>query len=221
MRFAGAAAGQNQHRRKPKESIIMKPNSLKFATLALVPAALLGFTSCSTPLQSKEEVTAFTTPDGATIVETITVSATVTAIDSTTRKITLSQPGGGKTTYKVGPEAVNFSQIQIGDQVKAVVTEQAAIFLRRQGAPPSAGAGAAVALAPRGAKPGGMLVDTEEITATITAVDAPHRKVTFQLVDGSKKTVTIGKRVDLANVKVGESLTVELSEGLALTVQKP
>ena len=191
----------------------------RLASLALLPAAMLAFTSCSTPSSGTGEVAAIETPDGAIIVETFTTTATVTAIDAATRKVTLASPSGSKTTYKAGPEVVNFAQIQVGDQVKATVTEEAAVFIG-SGQPPSDIAGMGVALAPVGSKPGGVLVDTMQVTAKVTAVNAKQHKVTLQFADGSTKQVKVGKKVDLTKVPVGTDLTVQISEGLAISVQK-
>jgi hypothetical protein len=132
----------------------------------------------------------------------------------------LAAPNGHKTTYKCSPDAVNFSQIEVGDQVKATVTEEVALYLG-QGAPPSSMAGAGVALAPVGSKPGGVMVATEKVTATVFSVDAKKRKVTLQFADGTTKTVKVGKQVNLAQVKPGQDVTAQVSQGLALSVQKP
>jgi hypothetical protein len=64
-------------------------------------------------------------------VDTFTTTTTVTGIDTAKRTVTLVSPGGSKSTYKAGPEVVNFAQIQIGDQVEATVTEEVAIFIGR------------------------------------------------------------------------------------------
>ena len=188
------------------------------ALLAVVPVAMLAFTSCS-GTKGTEDVAAIETPDGAIIVDTFTASATVTAIDAAKRIVTLTSADGKKTTYKCPPEVVNFPQIQVGDQVKATVTEEAAIFIG-SGAPPSDVAGAGVALAPVGYKPGGELVDTMQVTAKVTAVDAKQHKVTLQFADGTTKRVKVGKKVDLGAVPVGTDVTVQVSEGLAISVQK-
>jgi translation initiation factor IF-1 len=180
---------------------------------------MLALTSCSTT-NGTEEVDLIETPEGAIIVDTFTTSATVTAIDAAKRKVTLVFPSGSKTTYKAGPEVVNFAQIQVGDQVKATVTEEVAVFIG-SGDPPSATAAAGVALAPMGAKPGGLLVDTMQVTASVTGVDAGKRQVTFQLPDGTTKKIKVSKKVDLSAVRPGDNVTVQLSEGLAMSVQKP
>jgi hypothetical protein len=78
-----------------------------------------------------------------------------------------------------------------------------------------------VALAPVGAKPGGVMVATEQVTATVFTVDAKHRKVTLQFADGTTKTVKVGKQVNLANVKPGQDVTAQVSQGVALAVVKP
>lgn len=197
----------------------MKTQLLTYTTTALLAGGLLTFTSCSS-IEGTEEVVAAETAEGAVIVDTFTTSATVTALDASKRKVTLTFPSGSRTTYKAGPEVVNFGQIQIGDRVKATVTEEVAIYLG-QGAPPSAMASAGVALAPVGAKPGGVLVDTMQVTAKVTAIEAKKRKVTLELPDGTSKVLKVGKQADLASVKPGDTVTVQVSEGLALAVVKP
>ena len=190
---------------------------IKIAALALLPTAII-FTSCSTT-KVPVEIMAIETPDGAIIVETTTMTATVTAINAAKRKVTLVSPGGGKSTYKAGPEVVNFGQIQIGDKVKVVVTEEVAIYIG-SGAPPSAMTETTVMLAPVGANPGGVLVDTAQVTVKIIDVDAAKHKVTFELSDGTTKTVKVGKKADLSTVRPGDNITVQVSEGLAITVEK-
>jgi len=198
----------------------MRSKMFKWPIAALFGSCLLALISCSPAISGQEEVVAMTMPDGAIIVDTVTTTATVTAIDTAKRKLTLVFEGGAKTTYKAGPEVVNFPQIQVGDKVKATVTEEAAIYIGH-GAPPSEMVGNSVALAPMGAKPGGIMVDTMQVTAKVTAVDAKARKVSLEFPDGTTKKVRVGKQVDLAAVKPGDDVTVQVSEGIALAVQKP
>ncbi len=197
----------------------MKKQVIYWTSATLLLAGMFALTSCSTT-GGTEDVAAIETPDGAIIVDTLTATATVTGIDPATRKVTLVTPGGSKTTYKAGPEVVNFNQIQVGDQVKVKVTEEAAIYIG-SGAPPSAMVGAGVALAPVGYKPGGAFVDTMQVTARVTAVEPKKHKVTLQLADGSTKTIKVGKKVNLAAVAPGTDVFVQLSQGLAISVEKP
>jgi len=188
--------------------------------LALMPAFLIVLTSCATTMSGNEDVTVMETKTGAIVVETFTTTATVTAMDLNTRKLTLTTPDGKRTTFKAGPEVANFNQIQVGDQVKAMVTEELAVSVRHSNEPPSAGEATTVALAPLGAKPGVLMADTVEVTAKITAVDDKQRKVTFQFPDGTTKVLKVGKGADLTRVKPGDDVTVRVSEGIAILVEK-
>jgi len=197
----------------------MKTKLLTCSALACVSLALFTLTACSSP-SGTEESTAIETPDGAIVVDTFTTTATVTAIDAARRQLTLVQPNGRRDRYKAGPEVVNFDQIRIGDQVKAVLTEEVAVAIGK-GTAPVGTSGVGVALAPVGAMPGGVVVDTSEITAKVTAVDARKHKVTFELPDGRTRTVKAGRKVDLSAVQPGETVTMQVGEGLAVTVEKP
>jgi 2-polyprenyl-3-methyl-5-hydroxy-6-metoxy-1,4-benzoquinol methylase len=190
---------------------------IKIIALVCLPTAII-FTSCSTA-RVPVEIMAIETPDGAIIVETTTMTATVTAIDPAKRKLKLVSPGGSKSTYKAGPEIVNFDQIQVGDHIKAMVTEEVAVFIG-SGASPSAMTETTVMIAPAGANPGSVLVDTSQITVKVINVNAAKHKVTFELPDGTTKTVKIGKKVDLSTVRAGDNVTVQVSEGFAITVEK-
>ncbi len=191
---------------------------IKFVTPVLLLLAMLLFTSCATP-KGTTEITAIETPEGAIIVETTTMTATVAAINPAKRKLTLVSSNGSKSTYKAGPEVVNFDQIQVGDQIKAVVTEEVAIFIG-SGAPPSSMTETTVVIVPAGANTGSMLVDTAQITVKVIDVNTAKRKVTFELPDGTTKTVKVGKKADLSTVRPGDNVTVQVSEGFAITVEK-
>ena len=123
----------------------MKMDLRTLGTAALLPAALLAFTSCST--EPKGEGAGFTAiqpgEPGGVIVKTYKATATVTGIDKATRKVTLVTKDGSKSTVKCGPEVANFDQLEVGDQVKATVTEQLVVFARNAGEPPGDGAGPA------------------------------------------------------------------------------
>jgi translation elongation factor P/translation initiation factor 5A len=186
----------------------------------VVAALLINGTACSKGMSGDESMSVTQTPSGAIVTETYSTTATVTAIDAAKRKLTLQTPDGKKTTFKADPQMVNFPQIQVGDQVNAVVTEEVAIAVWRGGqAPPDAAAGA-VALSPVGDKPSGLMVATVMMTAQITALDATKRKVTLQFQDGSSKTIKVDKSVNLSQVAVGDNVTMQVTEAAALTVTK-
>src|SRR5215831_14095660 len=182
----------------------MKNILLRKIMLALLPAAGVILASCSS--EPKQEsaaepaqvggpkgegaVMAGYQPGvpGGVMVGTYQETATVTAIDREKRKVTLVERDGTMGVFKAGPNAVNFDQIQIGDQVKATVTQELAVFVRNNGEPSSDGGVTSIALSPVGAKPGALVADTTEVTAKVTAVDLKKHKATLQFPDSTSKT---------------------------------
>ncbi len=193
----------------------MNNKLLRMTRITVLAAALPLFTACST-LETGDR-----TEPGAIAVETVKMTATIKAVDRRNRTVTLAGQKGKPVTYKVGKEAVNFDQIQVGDRVIVTVTEALAVFLRPQGTPPSVGEGAMVALAPKGAMPGGMVATTTEVTARVVAVDAPSRHVTLKLPDGRKRTVSVNPSIDLTQVTPGSAVTVQVADELAIAVERP
>ncbi len=186
----------------------------KFATLAaaLLPGLVLTLAACSSSSKSLP---------GAVAIESFTVTARVESVDEAKRQVILATADGRRAAYRVSKDVVNFNQIKPGDTVSATVTEELAVFVRKSDAPPSEEESAAVALAPIGAKPGGVVSDTIELKARITFVDQWNHKVRLQLPDDTIRNVSVAKSIDLSNVQVGDNVVVRLTEALALLVEKP
>ena len=157
---------------------------------------------------------------GAVAVESTTSTATVKAIDHATRTVTLRLADGTDETVHVGKEAVNFERIKVGDEVKATVIESLAVFTRKPGTGAEAnGSHTAVALSPKGATPGGMIVDTEEVTATVVAVDHDERLVTLEGKGRQYHTMHVGPNIDLSAVKKGDEVVFRYTQAMALRVE--
>jgi hypothetical protein len=193
----------------------MKTMQLKLMTIAVLAAAVLASGCSSTGAVQK------TAEPGAIAVETADLTATVEAIDRRHRRLTLVGPHGRRFTYTVSKAAVNFDKIQVGDRVQATVTEALAVYLWKRPRSPSQGDGALVALAPKGAEPGVLLASTREVTARVVSTDPVYQRVTLQLPDDRVKSVRVGPNIDLNKVTPGESVTVRLTDALAVAVRKP
>jgi Cu/Ag efflux protein CusF len=161
--------------------------------------------------------------EGARIsLEKATATATVDSIDPATRTITLKSADGGTRSIKLGKECVNFDQIKVGDQVRATLAQEIVVSVRKAGTQPEPGVtGTAVALAPKGAKPGIIVVDTDEISAQIKSIDAANSSVTLSDADGATKTIKVGPDVKLSELKPGDDVTARVTQGVAIVVQKP
>lgn len=209
-----------------RQNISLSPKMLVFQIIAVMLAVSLNLTACTTPsppppaFGSGAVAYAEGVPGGV-MVNTMDMSARVTAIDTAKRKVTLLGPNGDKVTVKVGPEAVNFDQIRVGDLVNATVTEELVVYLDEASASPADGSAAMVALAPKGAQPGGLVAETTQVTAVVTAIDATRRMATLAFDDGSTKTFPVRDDIDLSQRKVGEKVIFLITEMVALSVEKP
>jgi hypothetical protein len=207
---------------KPGRPAALHP--MRSTTLALLFAALCFLIACATPPPPGTTNTTVAVAEGVPggiFVNTVEVSARVTAIDTTKRKLTLLLPDGEKTTVKVGPEAVNFDQIRSGDLIKATLTEELVVYLDEEGASGPDGSAAVVALAPKGAKPGGVVAEAIQVTATVAAIDASNRTATLRFEDGHTKTFPVRADIDLSQRKVGDKVVFLVTEVIAISLEKP
>lgn len=195
--------------------------AIALTTLSI--AAVAGCTSDKAPPPPTATRTVDAQPGvaGGTIVDTIRVSATVAAKDTVNRRITLLGSDGKKTTFKAGPEIVNFPQIKVGDRVNATLTQQLVVFVRPQGSAPGASGATAVAVAPKGAKPGIMMADTVEVNATLQSMDMVVRTATLRFDDGSTKMVKVRPDVDMTSYKPGDTVVIRMTEALGILVETP
>jgi hypothetical protein len=70
---------------------------------------------------------------------TVTVTATIEAIDKTSRTITLKRPQGSSVEIKAPEQMEGFNSLRVGDQVTATYFEALALHVRKPGDPvPSA-----------------------------------------------------------------------------------
>jgi hypothetical protein len=157
---------------------------------------------------------------GGLMVQTVQLTATVIAINKASRSVTLLSRDGIKQTVKVGPEAINFEQIRVGDTLQLVVTEELVVHLAGSDEALDDGGAALVALAPRGAKPGGVVAETTQVIATVTAIDQSKHTATLRFEDGSTRVFPVRRDVNLGKRKVGEKVLFRVTEMIALSVEK-
>lgn len=203
--------------------LCFRKNSLMVFTVLAVVFTLTSCASVSAPSPAEtSSASAYQEGvPGGIIVNTLDVSARVTAIDKANRKVTLLAPDGETFTVKVGPAAVNFNQVGVGDWVNLTVTEELVVYLNQGGESGNDESAALVALAPKGAQPGGLIAETTQITGTVTAIDLEKRTATLRFEDGSTKTFPVRSDVDLTKRKVGEQVVFRITEMIAISVEKP
>ena len=101
--------------------------------------------------------------------ETKTVTATVEAIESASRTLTLKMPDGTFLNSTAPAKLQRFSEIRVGDQITTLYYENLVFRLKKPGEKDVNVA--ASASTPAGAGPTGTVAKQRTITATVTAID--------------------------------------------------
>lgn len=191
--------------------------------LVIAVAALVGAVSVPAMAQQKPDakgaVVTSTEPGKGTIATTVSVSATVTAIDQATREVTLKGPEGREVTVTAGPDVRNLAQVKVGDLVTVRYLESLTLTLKKAGKEARTMKESETgARAKAGERPGGAVARQVEVVADVIAVDAKTQTVTLR---GPKRTVDLKLRdpEQFKLVKVGDQVQAVYTEAVALAVE--
>ena len=153
--------------------------------------------------------------DSAMAVQEAEAVVTVTKIDKEARTVTFRGPRGNLGTLDVPKESQNFDQVKVGQQYKMKYVEAVAVEIRKGGAP-SATAAQEVKLAPKGAKPGGVVTRTVQLAGVVEAVDYNERYIAVRGPKGNVTPLKVAQDVDLKQIAAGDRITVTHTAALAL-----
>ncbi len=193
----------------------------KAVSVIVVLVLMLVFAGAGLAAEKKAAKKPAEKPAGV-MVDVVTVEATVDAIDTAKRIITLKTPTGMQRMVKVGPEVKNFDQIKVGDKVTARFLESVAVIVAKKGEKPAASEVQTVEVAPKGEKPAAVIVDTLEITAVVEKIDYKKRTISLKGPEGNVRDFVVDKSVkNFKNIKKGDDVFLRFTEAVAITVDKP
>ena len=153
--------------------------------------------------------------DSAVAVKESEAVVTVTKVDKEARTVTFRGPRGNLGTLDVPKESQNFDQVKPGQQYKMKYVEAVAIDIRKGGAP-SAATSQDVKLAPKGDKPGGVVVRTVQLAGVIDAVDYKERYISVRGPKGNVVPLQVAADVPLDQLAAGDRITVTHTAALAI-----
>jgi ribosomal 50S subunit-recycling heat shock protein len=159
---------------------------------------------------------------GGAMVEAVSFTATVDAIDSKTRKITLKMKDGSLNSFIAGDEVRNFAQIKKGDIVTFDYTEGIAIDVQKSTEAPKMVETESVKRAKLGEKPSGTIETVGFMTARVEEIDYKTRKVGLMMPEGKMVRFTAGDQVKRLNeVKKGDEVVVQYMQKISIKVTSP
>jgi hypothetical protein len=164
-------------------------------------------------------VVAGSAPGKAGVAKTVSITATITAIDKATRDVTFKGPKGNEMTVTAGPEVKNFDKLKVGDQVDAKYVEALTLRLVKGGGQQVAKSVQTEAVgAKAGAQPGGAVGRQVTIVADVVALDPATQTVTLK---GPQRTVdlVVSDAEQFKRVAKGDQVEVTYTQALAMAVE--
>ena len=155
----------------------------------------------------------------------VTVHAKITAIDPTTRAVTLVGASGNPVTVTAGP-LVRLDMLKAGDRVNAKYYRSVGFVVT----PPAGGNGVPVSndqmqqiTAQPAQAPGGVGVRLTQISATVVGIDlAAHSVDLVNPSGGGIYTVNVTDPARIAllgTLKLGDTITAVISQALAVSIE--
>ena len=171
----------------------------------LLPVIALALAGCWTPPNANVQ------PKGnpgliqrGITVEVVQNPAPVESIDASQRTITLKRIDGMAKTYPVGPKVKNLDQIKAGDQVKATVIDELAVYILENGRLPD-----------------GTTAGTLGVNARVLQVDPSYRILTLQYPNGQSEKFKAALDAKLQEMAPGDDVVVKPKEVTKIRIEKP
>jgi hypothetical protein len=190
--------------------------TLILAAASLAPSALL-----AQPLEpAAGGATITATAPGRGIAERVAqITASVEAVDSAKRTVTLKGPAGDIVTLPVGPEVQNFDQIRVGDLVVVRYLDALTLELKKHGTATRERTDRDVTERARpGERPAAIDAHEVHVVADVIAVDPLTQTVRLR---GPTRVVDL--RVDdpeqFKLVEVGDQVEATYTEAVAISVE--
>jgi hypothetical protein len=163
-------------------------------------------------------VVAGSVPGKAAVAQTVKLTATIAAIDNTTRDVTLMGPRGNELTVTAGPDVQNFASMRVGDRVDVQYVEAVTLELKKGGGQKVARTEQSDAKrANPGERPAGAVGRQVTIVADVIAVDSATQSITLR---GPQRTVslTISDPEQFKRIAKGDQVEATYTQALAIAV---
>jgi hypothetical protein len=150
--------------------------------------------------------------------ETRVVTATIEAIEKTTRQVTVKKPDGKYDVFYAPDTIKRFDQLKVGDKITARYYETLVLQLKPEGE--KAVDTSASAVVPTTEKLSGTASHQQKITATISAIDPNVPSITFTGPRGWTYISRVEDKQALAKVKVGDRVDITWTVALLLAIDE-
>jgi len=155
--------------------------------------------------------------------QSVSITATVEAIDAEHRELTLKGEKSGDVVVVEVPDSVKrFSEIKVGDKLKIRYTESLVLELHKADSAAKLGTeyGEEVERSPS-ARPAGSVTRRIVSTVAVKSMDKSVPSITVQTAKGNTRSFRVQDVKNLDNVAAGDKITITYSEAIAVQVASP
>ena len=149
----------------------------------------------------------------------VKISATIQAIDATTRAITLRDDKGNEDVFTAGPGVQRFNELKVGQKVNITYYESIVFQLVKPGEKGSGESFEAALNRAKGALPAGTLATQDKATVTVKAVDMAVPSITVVTADGRTVSRKIEQKKYLEGVKPGDKIDITFTRAVVTEVE--
>ncbi|WP_282244379.1 hypothetical protein [Stenotrophomonas sp. PS02300] len=154
----------------------------------------------------------------------VTLQGQITALDKSSRAVTVTGADGGSLSFVAGPDVRNFNQLKVGDNVTLDYRAAVALDLQPAGSGEVGVTTSQAGTVPvRGAIPGGARSNTVNIVTEVVAVDPVANTIALRGPSGNTQLIAVERedlRAKLPNVKRGDLLRISYTEAVALGIRR-
>ena len=149
----------------------------------------------------------------------IKITATIQAIDQTSRMVTLRDDKGNEDTFVVGEAVKRFNELKVGQKVNITYYESIVFQLVKPGEKPGGNSVEAAFDRAKGALPAGTLAVQDKATVTVKAVDPSVPSITVTTPDGRTVTRKIENKKNIEGVKAGDKIDITYTRAVLTSVE--
>lgn len=150
----------------------------------------------------------------------VTATATIQAIDITSRTLTLRLENGQEDTFSVGPEVKRFNEMKVGDTIKVTYYESLVFQVRKPGEKVDPASVDVALNRAKSALPAGTLSVQDKMTVTVKAIDPAVPSVTVTTQDGRTVVRKIENKKNIEGLKVGDQIDITYTRALVSSIER-
>lgn len=148
--------------------------------------------------------------------ESITVTATIVAIEQSTRTMTVKDDKGIYETIDAPPEMKRFSELKVGDKITARYYANVVVRLKKPNEP-AVDVGSGAVTRGTGTSPSGTAAIQRTLTVTVTAKDPKTSAVTVGAPNGYVYSRKVSDKKTFDALKVGDRLDMTWTDALLIS----